>query len=138
MQGVAYGAADVATGEILGKLFQGGKMLLGASKAEETIVVIGEGMGRVKDAKGALLENGAKNVEVFQPSSDAMKEWNALTAGGEYLSADMVEGTMLYKENVNWIQQATQSGKTILDIGNDGRAMESTFYQMEKQTVYGK
>ena len=137
MEGAAYGAVDMATGAAMSKLFQGAKLLFTATKAEETIVVIGEGMGRVQGAKGALLENGAKNVEVFQPKPEAMAEWNALTAGGQHLSDDVVKGTMLYKENAAWIQQATQSGKTILDIGNDGRAIESAFYQMEKQAVYG-
>jgi RHS repeat-associated protein len=137
MEGAAYGAVDMATGIAIGKVFEGAKLLFTATKAEKTIVVIGEGMGRVQGAKSALLENGAKNVEVFNPSKGALKEWNALISGGQHLTDDVVKETLLYKENVNWIQQATQSGKTILDIGNDGRAIESTFYKMETQTVYG-
>jgi RHS repeat-associated protein len=137
MEGVAHGMVDIATGEVIGKLFQGAKMYINAAKAEKTIIVIGEGMGRVHGAKSSLLESGVKNVEVFTPSAPAMDEWNALISGGKHLSDDVVKNTMLYQENVNWIKKATESGKTILDIGNDGRVIESTFYKMEKQTIYG-
>jgi hypothetical protein len=137
MEGVAYGAVDYATGAAMGKLFQGAKLLFSAAKAEETVVVIGEGMGRVGAARDALIENGAKNVEIFNPSDKAMAEWNSLTSGGVHLSDDAAKGSLLYQENAAWIKNVTESGKTILDIGHDGRNATSTFYEMEKQTVYG-
>ena len=66
-----------------------------------------------------------------------MKQWDKLTKGGVHLSDEAVKGTKLYKENQAWIKKAHKSGKTILDIGNDGRKKTSTFYRMEQQTVYG-
>ncbi len=141
MQGVAYGMADFATGQIIGKLFKGATLLKSAlkttSKVDNTVVVIGEGMGRVKNAQSALIENGVKNVEVFSPSKAALKEWGKLTKGGVHLSDDAVKGTKLFKENKVWIKKVNESGKTILDIGNDGRKKTSTFYKMEQNTVYG-
>ena len=141
MTGVAYGMADIATGQVIGKLFRGASILKSAisssSKTRNTVVVIGEGMGRVKGAASALKTNGIKNVEVFSPSSNAMKQWDKLTKGGVHLSDEAVKGTKLYKENQAWIKKAHKSGKTILDIGNDGRKKTSTFYRMEQQTVYG-
>ena len=74
---------------------------------------------------------------LFSPTESAMAEWNNLTSGGAHLSDDVVKGTQLYQENATWIQNVRDSGKTILDIGSDGRANPSTFYQMEKHTVYG-
>jgi RHS repeat-associated protein len=140
MEGVAIGIADLVTGEVIGKLFQGAKLLKpilsSSKKADDAVVVIGEGMGRVKDAAKALKAEGVK-AEVFKPSAEALEQWGKLTEGGVHLSDDAVKGTKLYKENQTWIKNVNESGKTILDIGNDGRKNTSTFYKMEQNTVYG-
>ena len=126
-------AIGVLGGEILGK---GATLLKGVSKMDDGIVLIGEGMERVKDAKGALIENGAKGVEIFTPSRAAAKEWAELTKGGVELSDDVVKNSLLYSENQTWINSVKKSGKTVLDIGSDGRANPSPIYEMEKSTVY--
>ncbi len=141
MTGVAHGMADVMTGAVIGKVFKGAKLLrtIGSSskKADNTVVVMGQGMDRVKDAQGALLKNGVDKVEIFKPSKPALKEWNKLISGGKHLSDDIVKGTKLYKENVKWINDINKSGKTILDIGGNGSGKTSTFYEMEKSIIYG-
>lgn len=81
-------------------------------------------------------------IDIFPQSRETFAELcryieHYAELGGVHLSDDVVKGTQLYQENVTWIQNARNSGKTILDIGSDGRANPSTFYQMEKQTIYG-
>ncbi|MEM9885468.1 MAG: RHS repeat-associated core domain-containing protein, partial [Bacteroidota bacterium] len=102
----------------------------------DQITVIGEGMKRVLGFADELGEAGAKNINTFKPSEGALKEWDELTEGGKYLSDDLVKETKIFKENKQWINEAKESGSTIVDIGDDGRKKASSFYEMEKQTVY--
>lgn len=88
-------------------------------------------MDRVK-----AMADGMVGVNVFSPSKDALTQWEQLTKGGTRLSDDAVQGTMLFKENQTWINKMKKDGVTIMDIGADKTGTTSTFYEMEKKTVY--
>ncbi len=77
---------------------------------------------------------GLKNAEVFTPSAGALKEWNKLNTGKQ-LSDDIVKGTQMYRENVEWINKVKKEGYDVLDTGG---GTTSTFYNMEKEAIYGK
>jgi RHS repeat-associated protein len=98
----------------------------------DKVAVIGQGMAKVKEVATAL-----KNAEVFIPSSAALKQWDKLLKDnlGKQLSEEAVKGTMLFKENKTWIEGVKKAGYDILDTGG---GTTSTFYNMEKETVYGK
>ncbi|HET6243766.1 MAG: hypothetical protein H0V01_05555 [Bacteroidetes bacterium] len=99
----------------------------------DKVAVIGQGMTRVK---GLGDEIGAN---VFNPSKAAQKEWDDLLikSGGGKLSDDVVKNTKLHKENQTWIKQMKDEGATIIDIGSQQGKSKSTFYEMEKTTIYG-
>ena len=95
-------------------------------------IVIGQGMDdviKVADEIGA---------EVFEPSPAALKEWDDLVkdAGGAHLTDDVVKETKLFNENKEWIKTKKEEGYNILDIGENSSGNKSTFYEMEKETVY--
>ena len=54
---------------------------------------------------------------------------------GRHVPDQVAKETQLYKENVHWINAVKKAGYTILDLG--GNKEESTFYNMETETVYG-
>ncbi len=95
------------------------------------VAVIGQGMDKV-----IKVAEGLRNPEVFKPSENAIKQWNKLLADnpGKILSEDVVKGTQIYKENESWIKMVKSEGYDVLDTGGGST---STFYNMEKQTVYG-
>lgn len=95
------------------------------------VAVIGQGMDKVK-----MIASGVKNPEIFKPSEEALKQWNKLLADnpGKNLSDDVVKGTKIFKENQTWINNVKKEGYDILDTGGGST---STFYNMEKQVVYG-
>lgn len=117
--------------------FAAGGAAKAVGTAVEGTVVIGEGMQGVTSVANTLRTAGFQGVETFEASSAALAEWSALTSSGARVSDKIVKGTKLFKENQTWIQGVKNSGKNILDIGSDGRAVQSTFYQMEKQVIYG-
>lgn len=47
----------------------------------------------------------------------------------------MVKNTLLFKENVEWIEGVKKAGHNIFDAGG---GITSTFYNMEKIAVYGE
>jgi RHS repeat-associated protein len=96
------------------------------------VAVIGQGMDKIKQVAEVL-----KNAEVFTPSAGALKEWNKLLAdnAGKQLSDDIVKGTQIFRENVEWIGKVKKEGYDVLDAGG---GTTSTFYNMEKEAVYGK
>lgn len=93
--------------------------------------IIGQGMERVK-----IVANGLKNPEIFKPSEAAIKEWDQLvnSSGGAKISDVDVMKTLIYKENMQWIEGVKKAGYNILDIRGGS---SSTFYNMEKEKVYG-
>ena len=95
------------------------------------VAVIGQGMDKVKQVAEGII-----NPEVFKPSENALKQWNKLLADnpGKVLSDDVVKGTKIYKENETWINMVKKEGYDVLDTGG---GTTSTFYNMEKQTIYG-
>ncbi|MFP9097906.1 DUF6443 domain-containing protein [Flavobacterium sp. RHBU_24] len=112
----------------------------GAAAAAETVegtVVIGEGMSGVHQVANTLRTAGFEGVETFEASETALSQWNSLISNGTRVSDEVAKGTTLFQENQVWIQGVKNSGKAVIDIGNDGRAVESTFYQMEKAVMYG-
>jgi RHS repeat-associated protein len=97
--------------------------------------VIGQGMDRVK-----TVANGLVNAEVFSPSAEALAEWNTLLEQnpGKTLADDVIKSTKMFKENVSWIQGVKKAGYNIIDIRvRLSGESTSTFYNMEKETVYG-
>jgi hypothetical protein len=98
------------------------------------VAVIGQGMEKVKRVAAGL-----QNPEVFTPTKEAQDAWDELV--GQYKAKDLlvpdevVKGTQLYKENVKWINDVKKEGYDILDTGG---GTTSTFYNMEKQAVYGE
>ena len=97
------------------------------------VAVIGQGMEKVKRVAAGL-----QNPEVFTPTKEAQDAYELV---GQYKAKDLlvpdevVKGTQLYKENVKWINDVKKEGYDILDTGG---GTTSTFYNMEKQAVYGE
>lgn len=89
-------------------------------------------MDRVKQ-----VANGLMNPEVFTPSDDAANAWTALLKryNGERIPDKIGEQQEIYKQNVIWINKVKSEGYDILDIGG---GTTSTFYNMDRQVVYGK
>ena len=49
-----------------------------------------------------------------------MQEWQNLTKGlrpDEMLSPDIVKGSKIYSENIEWITNIVQDGYSIIDLG---------------------
>ena len=94
--------------------------------------VIGQGMDKVK-----MVASGLKRPEVFNPTEEAVIAWDALLAdyNGTLIPDNVVKGTQIYKENVKWINDVKKAGYDIIDTGGGSN---STFYNMEKEVVYGK
>lgn len=91
----------------------------------------------VKMDKVKQVAAGLKNAEVFKPTEAAetagrqlLKDYN-----GKTIPDEVVKTTQIYKENVGWINDVKKAGYSILDTGG---GTTSTFYNMEKTTVYGK
>lgn len=103
-------------------------------KAGSKTIVIGQGMNRVKAVAGEM------NAEVFQPSKEATNQWNKMLddAQGGQISDKKVQGSLIYQENQTWISNAKKAGANIVDVGSDGSGKQSTFYNMEKEAVYGE
>jgi RHS repeat-associated protein len=95
------------------------------------VAVIGQGMKKVKQVAAGL-----KDPEVFMPTKGAQEAWSDLLKqyNGKQIPDEVVKGTQMYKENVNWINTVKKEGYDILDTGGGA---SSTFYNMEKQAVYG-
>ncbi|MCD6018562.1 MAG: repeat-associated core domain protein [Bacteroidetes bacterium] len=94
--------------------------------------VIGQGMGMVNKVAGGL-----KNALTFTPTKAANEEWNALLKQyeGKIIPDNVVKGTQVFKENKTWIENVKKEGYDILDAGG---GTNSTFYNMEKEAVYGE
>lgn len=44
--------------------------------------------------------------------------------------------TAIVQENQKWIKQMKDEGRTLIDVGSEAGKGKSTFYEMEKSTVY--
>jgi RHS repeat-associated protein len=101
--------------------------------SSEMTAVIGQGAERVEE-----VSRGLKNAEILKPSKDAEKAWGKLLNDykDKQIPDEIVKGTQLYKENVEWIEQVKKKGYDILDIGPNKSGTSSTFYSMEKSKVY--
>ncbi|WKZ76174.1 MAG: hypothetical protein QY303_04595 [Vicingaceae bacterium] len=101
----------------------------------DKVAFIGQGMDRVKGLGKHL---GAKEGDgIFKMSDDALKEWNSLRK--QYDGAipdDVVKKTKGFAENQKWIKQMKDEGRTIIDVGSEAGKGKSTFYEMEKSTIY--
>lgn len=94
--------------------------------------VIGQGMEKVNKVAG-----GIKNALTFTPSDAAMSEWKEIlkNAKGGQVADDIVKGTKVFAENKAWIENVKNQGYNILDTGG---GTNSTFYNMEKEAIYGE
>jgi hypothetical protein len=105
--------------------------------SSDKVAYIGQGMDRVKGLGQHL---GAKEGdELFKMSEGASKQWdNLLKQYDQRIPDDIVKNTKGYAENQKWIKQMKSEGRTIIDIGSQSGKGKSTFYEMEKSTVYGQ
>lgn len=134
-------------GKALGRLFRGPvdvpgvfkqagvatfNFIKGTGNTSKT-AVIGQGMDRVKSVAGNL-----SDAIIFNPSQSAQKEWNQLLEqyGGKQIPDEVVQGTQIFKENTQWIQNVKKEGYNVIDIGADGSGKSSSFYNLEQQTIY--
>jgi len=94
--------------------------------------IIGQGMEMVHKVAAGL-----KNAEVFEPSKEALKQWNKLLKDytGKQIPDGIVKETAIFKENVKWINNVKEAGYDLIDAGGGNT---STFYNMEKETIYGR
>ncbi len=141
---VGEGVIEKTGGSFLASIFKAPINIDGLLKAAGTetvtfikgvkggkVAVIGQGMDKVKKVAGGL-----KNPEVFKPSVKALNEWNDLLKNnaGQQLSDEIVKKTKIFKENQTWINDVKTKGYDILDTGGGNT---STFYNMEKDVIYG-
>lgn len=93
--------------------------------------IIGQGMEKVKKVAG-----GIRDALTFTPSKDAQKQWDKLLEdyGDKLIPDDVVKETKIFEENTKWIKEVKEAGYNILDTGG---GTNSTFYNMEKEAVYG-
>jgi len=95
------------------------------------VAVIGQGMDKVTKVAGGL-----KNPEIFKASLNAITEWDNLLKeyNGKLIPEEIVKKTKIFQENQKWIKEVKEKGYDILDTGGGST---STFYNMEKEVVYG-
>jgi RHS repeat-associated protein len=101
----------------------------------ERVILIGQN----QDARVIPVAQ-ATNAETFKASDAATDQWKNLKEqyNGQQIPEETVKQTMMYRENQDWIQKAKEQGATVIDIGTDPTAPgTSTFYEMEKTTIYG-
>ena len=93
--------------------------------------IIGQGMEMVNTVAGGL-----KNALTFSPSKGANDEWIDLLKlyDGKLIPDNIVKDTKVFKENKAWIENVIKEGYDVLDAGG---GTNSTFYNMEKEILYG-
>jgi hypothetical protein len=119
-----------------------------------TVAVIGRTMGNetragVRDYGAGLSGLGYK-TELFdganisktaldefqQLASQAKQDFAAGIRDSEYLTADEVKQTMLYKENIEWATKLKAQGYTVVDLGNPYNLDNSAFYDAETKILF--
>jgi RHS repeat-associated protein len=132
--GVAFRNIFKAPVEISGFFKKAGvesAILIKGSKGGK-VAIIGQGMDKVKQ-----VASGVKNAEIFKPSVEAVGAWNDLLIQykGKIIPDEVVKKTKIFQENQSWISDVKAKGYDVLDTGGGST---STFYNMEKEAVYGK
>lgn len=122
---------DLSKLNSIAKNFDITKVIYTTGKGEKKIV-IGQGMDRVRAFANEI------GADYFKPSKEAIEEFDLLKKGGVRLSDEALKETKMYKENLEWITKKKNEGYDILDIGSDASGKNSSFYNMEKSTIYGK
>ncbi|MBS4066822.1 MAG: hypothetical protein KGZ74_19830 [Chitinophagaceae bacterium] len=86
--------------------------------------------------KVTKVAGGLKNPEIFKASLNAITEWDNLLKeyNGKLIPEEIVKKTKIFQENQKWIKEVKGKGYDILDTGGGST---STFYNMEKEVVYG-
>jgi RHS repeat-associated protein len=107
------------------------KIVIGNS---DKTIVIGQGMDDVEKMSDLV-----PGTEIFPPSPQAKKQWDDMkkNSGGR-VSDDQAKGSLMYKENEVWIREKKAEGYNVIDIGTQQGRKSSTFYDMEKEAIYGK
>jgi RHS repeat-associated protein len=98
---------------------------LGLAGCSKKAIVVGEGMGRVNKAVKDLRSQGI-NVKKYQTWKKNWPNDRRLTPSEE--------ATALARNN-RWINTKIKQGYDIYDIGPDGRAVPSPFYQVEQNAI---
>jgi hypothetical protein len=111
------------------------------------VTIIGNNMGNGEFGPG--IEQFAKNlreqgveVNIFNESVISLaadREWRKLTSKG-VLTSESVLNSKLYLENSHWVHNAVKNGDSIIDLGRlkVKKTYPDTFYEMEREVVYGK
>jgi len=92
----------------------------------DKVIVLGEGMSRVKKAVRELRAQGV-NARWYQA-------WGKnFPPPGVRMTPEQLESAV--SRNARWLKSKIKEGYKILDIGGDGRPTRSPFYQVEQQVL---
>lgn len=95
--------------------------------------------GRVEPVADYLRTQGLE-VDTFKVSRAARAQWNEelVAQYPDGVPDEVAKTSLMFKENQAWIEKVRREGYTILDIGEGAAPNRSTFFEMEKQAVYGR
>jgi hypothetical protein len=130
---------DPAATELEDSEFNGVKADRVRPGTNDKVAVIGRSMKKAVNPYADGLSGDGYNVETFEPSPEAQREWSLRC--DEYpdgrIPNDEVPDTLSFQENQAWANKLADQGYTVVDVDNPSGETTSPFYEMEKQTLFG-
>lgn len=100
--------------------------------------IIGQTMDRITNSHTILDDMFNTKVVTFVESAAAKQDWADKTQNyTKILTSDEIKQTIMWQENVAWINKMKAEGYNFIDIGRDYlKSHRGIFYDMERSFVY--